>query len=808
MNAEDKKRFKDFTKKLQGKIDKGDCEIMSLCPAHGDANVSLWVKLEGSKIHVDCKAGCSVVDVVESLGFKMSILYGVPQIEAVYGYEDEHGALLYEEVKYDKKAQHRFTVRRVNQRWKEKRNSNGKVTNSSDKWIKDTKGLKLVLYNLLRINDSDRKQPVFMCEGAKDAKTLKNKSLISTAALLNDWNKTDTTPLNDRDVIILIDNDDAGEMNALKAAHDRYGKSLSIKLLRLPDLKDHGDVTDWFEAGGKNTIDRFLSIAMDPSLPEWFPYESIRDHVAEGKMTGLAFDAQDPIPIFETWLETFHAPELGRLVHYDKDWLKGDIATKLYRRICENPSLYGCLQNFLRRCSNAKSKDDENFKPTPFTIKAVLEACQWHVGISTEEHKTMPIFVEQFMPDCEKDYDVKDIVIMKTYNFYIPKRLTFPRSMQSCIAMHALPFDYDADARCPTIIKALDIQWGDDRESIELLLQFMFYCMACNHEFKSILSMVGKPNTGKSQILNLISEFIGREACEAISLGKMGNQFELYRARFAKLLKCDDENTTKRDLQDGAIVENLNSIAAGGEIRIERKGGDVMSRVLPGQIIIAGNTPLQLTQNASGMAERLRFLVFRHAFTRGSDMDPNILKRWVPELPGLMNLVLDAGVRLMESGGFIEPKSSIDVRTDFESESNVLMPFIIDWFDRDVKYRTTCANVAIYYKQWCTDVGVTPLNRIDFSKLMLQISDITQGRVRVPVMKTVMGKVITNLARCWLGLRRKGSPGDGTECAGASGDVGVSPSVGGGGGAGGGGAGGVSTGGGGASGGCADNDNF
>ena len=115
LNAEDKKRFKDFTKKLQGKIDKGDCEIMSLCPAHGDANVSLWVKLEGSKIHVDCKAGCSVVDVVESLGFKMSILYGVPQIEAVYGYEDEHGALLYEEVKYDKKAQHRFTVRRVNQ---------------------------------------------------------------------------------------------------------------------------------------------------------------------------------------------------------------------------------------------------------------------------------------------------------------------------------------------------------------------------------------------------------------------------------------------------------------------------------------------------------------------------------------------------------------------------------------------------------------------------------------------------------------------------------------------------------------------
>ena len=807
MNSpEDIKRFKDFTKDLQGKKPQGDYEFMSLCPAHGDANTSLWTKLtDGGKIHVDCKAGCSVVDVVETLGFKMGVLYGVPQIEAVYGYEDAHGALLYEEIKYDKKTSaDRFNVRRINKRWKEKRNSNGKVINSKDKWIYDTKGLELVLYNLLRINASDRKKPVFMCEGAKDAKTLANKNLISTAALLNDWNKTDTSPLDDRHVIIMVDNDEAGEMKALKAAHDRYGKSLSVKLLRLPDLNEHGDVTDWFEAGGKNTIDRFLSLAGDPGLPNWFPYESIRENVEAGKMTGLAFESGDPIPIFETWLETFHAPELGALVHYDKDWLKGNVASKLYKKINENPSLYGGLQNFLRYTSNKKSKDDERFKPVPMVVKSIIEACQWAVGISTEDHKTMPIFIEKYMPDCEKEYDVKDIAIMKTYNFYIPKRLTFPRSMQSCIAMHALPFDYDPDASCPTIVKAFDQQWGDDRDSIELLLQYMFYCMACNHEFKSILSMVGPPNTGKSQILNLIAEFVGKEAVEAISLGKMGNQFELYRARFAKLLACDDENATKRDLQDGAIVENLNSIAAGGEIRIERKGGDVMSRVMPGQIIICGNTPLQLTQNASGMSERLKFLVFRHVFTRGRDMDPNILKRWVAELPGLMNLVLDAGERLMEAGGFIEPKSSHDARSEFESGPIFLLPYIKFLFEinkapakkkRD-QWRTTCANVNIYYKQWCADANMLPLNRVLFTKLMLQIGGITKGTARIPLMKTLGGKSVTAGAKCWLGIRRIGSPGDGTE--GGTGGTGNSvnnsnPGA---------------PDGGGASGGCDDTDNF
>ncbi|GAF76816.1 unnamed protein product, partial [marine sediment metagenome] len=57
MRKEDIDRFKKFIDKLQGKEQKGDYHYMTLCPAHGDANVSLWVKMDDKgKIMLKCHA--------------------------------------------------------------------------------------------------------------------------------------------------------------------------------------------------------------------------------------------------------------------------------------------------------------------------------------------------------------------------------------------------------------------------------------------------------------------------------------------------------------------------------------------------------------------------------------------------------------------------------------------------------------------------------------------------------------------------------------------------------------------------------
>lgn len=798
MKQEDIKRFEMFVAKLQGVQKQNEYQCMSLCPGHGDANNSLWTTLnENGKIGIDCKGGCSVIDIVSAMGFKgLGILYGTPQIIATYDYITAEGEFLYQEVKYDKESSmSRFAVRRLNPKYCEKLDDDGKIISSKGgkKWDYELpENARRILFNLNEViisrkseNDNGAERGdgnvVFMCEGAKDARTLRKLRLTSTAALINDWNKTDTSPLDGRRVVVLIDYDEdsingknAGEGKALKAAHDRYGRSRSIKLLRLPGLKEignHSDVTDWLNVGdkstgcGPNTREQLLELALSDELKEWQPCESIRERIENGEMTGLMFEKGFPGPIWETWYNVYHSLTDGLLLSYDKDWLKGCIKTLLYDETGQDTQLK-TIQRMLKYCGDAKSKDPNSvFKGTPRDYEDILRACQIEMGIDIHKYTTIPIFRSSFMPDHEKDWMPGEIVIMKSNNFHIPSKRAYPRNMQACIARHALPFDYDAGAKCLKIQESLKVQWGDDQESIELFLQFIFSCMiSAPGKYKSILSMVGDPNTGKSKYLQLIAEFIGVKSCEAISLSKLGNQFELYRAKYAKVLICDDENVTKKDFMDGTLTENLLSIAAGQPVRVERKGGVIETWTIPAQIIIAGNKAMRMHANSAGLSERLKFLVFRHVYVRGGDMVINILDTWRNELPGLMNVVLKAGEKLIANEGFVEPASSTDKREEFETGANPVLRFVRDWFDQNeigavAPWVVRLGDMKEYYRIYCEEYEVKKrLSVQEFNDAMKSIQGILQKPINIKQVDK-QGNIVWAQKRCWVGLKRKGTDG-------------------------------------------------
>jgi DNA primase len=69
------------------------------------------------------------------------------------------------------------------------------------------------------------------------------------------------------EVVLMPDNDDAGyaHINMIGAALSGVAKR--IRVLRLPDLPDHGDVVDWAAAGG--TPERLLDLT--EQAPDWIP---------------------------------------------------------------------------------------------------------------------------------------------------------------------------------------------------------------------------------------------------------------------------------------------------------------------------------------------------------------------------------------------------------------------------------------------------------------------------------------------------------------------------------------------------------
>jgi len=239
-------RRDDVLSKLHGVKKRGD-EFTAHCPAHDDQKPSLTVREKEGKILLRCHAGCSVESIVSRLGLKMRDLFtddrgkgqrGKRKIVNEYNYEDEQGKLLYQVMRFEPKD---FRQRRPD---------------GNDKWVWSLRGVRRVLYRLPELLAANPAATVFIVEGEKDADALFKLNLVATTNVggAGKWRPEYSGFFGGRHVVILPDNDQPGRNHAEKVARSLQGVAASVKVIHLPHLKEHGDVSDWLDAGNKIEI--------------------------------------------------------------------------------------------------------------------------------------------------------------------------------------------------------------------------------------------------------------------------------------------------------------------------------------------------------------------------------------------------------------------------------------------------------------------------------------------------------------------------------------------------------------------------
>jgi len=212
---------------------KSGAGYIARCPAHNDRDPSLSLKDVDGKVLVKCHAGCEqrkVIAALIALGLwpERDRAQDDHDIQAVYSYTDEHGALLYQ------------VVRKVGKRFLQRR------PDGFGGWIWK-KHPRQVLYRLPEVLEAPI---VLITEGEKDAETLRDNGFVATtnaggadAPWLAEFSET----LRDREVIIIPDNDAPGWKRAKIIARTLLNVAERIVVFDLPpEVKD---VTDWFQAG-------------------------------------------------------------------------------------------------------------------------------------------------------------------------------------------------------------------------------------------------------------------------------------------------------------------------------------------------------------------------------------------------------------------------------------------------------------------------------------------------------------------------------------------------------------------------------
>jgi len=102
-------------------------------------------------------------------------------------------------------------------------------------------------------------------EGEKDVHTVEGFGYIATTGGgAEDWRQEFGQYLTGQDVIICADNDPAGREFESKVIASLRGKAKRIRILRLPNLKEKGDITDWADEGGtRGKLEKLIEQAPD-----------------------------------------------------------------------------------------------------------------------------------------------------------------------------------------------------------------------------------------------------------------------------------------------------------------------------------------------------------------------------------------------------------------------------------------------------------------------------------------------------------------------------------------------------------------
>lgn len=294
------------------------------CPAHDDKNPSLSIGTgDDGRCLVNCHAGCETKAIVDALGLEMKDLMpererpkrrpktksppltrkpmagdfgtaddAVAVLEHTLGpctrrwvYIDASGSPVGETVRWDPPGG-RKQVR--------------PLTRRGDRWIIEAMPEPRPLLHLAEITRLPDGAWVFVCEGEKAVDAGRAIGVVATTSAggAEAAGKTDWSPMKNKIVVILADNDEAGERYAEEVARlCRRAGAEEVRIVRLidrwPDLSENGDIADVLDLEGGDA--EAVAEAMD-NLAVATPPEQFEDRPSARRFKPFPVDAlPDPV---------------------------------------------------------------------------------------------------------------------------------------------------------------------------------------------------------------------------------------------------------------------------------------------------------------------------------------------------------------------------------------------------------------------------------------------------------------------------------------------------------------------------------
>ena len=311
-------RVDDFIGRLEG-VRRNGSGWVARCPAHEDRRQSLGVKVgDDERVLVNCYAGCSVEQVVGSLGLELKDLFEKTfaikrdVIVDTYDYVDDDGSLLYQVVRYKPKNFRQRRPATVGEL-----DENGELKPGQWEW--KLGDVKRVLYRQAELREAVKAgRRILLVEGEKDVEAVIAAGGAATTNVggAQNWKDEYTAEFVGAHVWVIVDNDEPGLKRGDTLAEILKPVAASVQIRKA--------------AAGKDAYDHLKA---GFGLADFVPVMEKADGLVLVSLNSVAPEAIDWVPGFEHFVPLGKIALLAGDGGVNKSTLSSTVAAQVTREL-------------------------------------------------------------------------------------------------------------------------------------------------------------------------------------------------------------------------------------------------------------------------------------------------------------------------------------------------------------------------------------------------------------------------------------------------------------------------------------------
>ena len=584
------------------------------------------------------------------------------RIFTTYDYRDEAGDLLFQVCRMDPKS---FRQRRPD-------------ATAPGGWTWSVKGVRQVPYLLPGIVEAPAEGVVYVVEGEKDAEALARLGLVATcnAGGALKWRPELSQHLAGRHVVILPDNDLAGELHAEDVAVKVFDVAASVRIVTLPDLPAKGDVSDWLAAGG--TVEA-LAAMVEATEPCAAPSPGAKASEGKRARTEQRGEDDDEEPLTEGDVSDAFTRKHADLLRFDHTagrWFEWT-GTNWQRE--ETRKAFRWAHNEAR----ALAAENGNFK-----IKVQAGKASFAGGVERLAQSDQTLAVTHEVWD-------RDPWLLGTPGGAVDLRtgILRPADRGDFITKLATITPAEPGTAHPLWSKFLAEATLADEGLQRFLQQIVGYCLTGITREHALFFVHGGGGNGKGVFLNTVATILGAYATTAAMDTFTASQSDRHPTDLAGLAGARMVAVSETEEGRAWAESRIKALTGGDKISARFMRQDFFEYAPQFKLVIVGNHKPVLRNVDEAARRRFNIIPFVH---KPPVKDQHLEAKLRAEFPAILAWAI-AGSLDWQANGLMRPAVVTEATAAYFDEQDVVRQWIADCCDAD---KRKSATAAALFESW------------------------------------------------------------------------------------------------------------